>query len=304
MRTPPRTAVRRLALARAISETGSAAAYTALLDAVFIRSGGSAAWLGLTLLLTHGVAGAFGPFGGVLGDRFDRKRVMILSDLAGSVAFLGLALVHEPGALVAVGFISALAEIPFWTSSAAAIPNVVDKPEDIAWANSLVTAGRNAGITLGPLLGGVLVAAAGQSCSSPTQHRSSSRSAWWHRSAPDSPRIGPPGTQRNTRACAPGSGSCSTIGSFGSSPPPGSWWCSAPASRRLPTGRSPPRSTRVPSGSGCWSPCGAWGRWSARSPRAGSPSEPSPGGSSGAWSSPGWRPWGRGPPRGSRPSWA
>jgi hypothetical protein len=72
MRTPPRTAVRRLALARAISETGSAAAYTALLDAVFIRSGGSAAWLGLTLLLTHGVAGGFGPLGGVLGDRFDR----------------------------------------------------------------------------------------------------------------------------------------------------------------------------------------------------------------------------------------
>ena len=160
-RTPPRTAVRRLALARAISETGSAAAYTALLDAVFVRSGGSAAWLGLTLLLTHAVAGTFGPLGGVLGDRFDRKRVMILSDLAGAVAFLGLALVREPGALVAVGFVSALAEIPFWTSSAAAIPNVVEGPDDIAWANSLVTAGRNAGITLGPLLGGVLVAAAG-----------------------------------------------------------------------------------------------------------------------------------------------
>ena len=161
MRTPPRTAVRRLALARAISETGSAAAYTALLDAVFIRSGGSAAWLGLTLLVTHGVAGMLGPLGGILGDKFDRKRVMILSDLASAVAFLGLALVRDPGALVGVGFVSALAEIPFWTSSAAAIPNVVEKPEDIAWANSLVTAGRNAGITLGPVLGGVLVAAAG-----------------------------------------------------------------------------------------------------------------------------------------------
>jgi MFS family permease len=159
--TPPRRAVRRLALGRAISVTGSAAAYTALLDAVFVRSAGSAAWLGLTLLLTHGVEGALGPFGGVLGDRFDRRRVMIASDLAGALAFLGLALVRAPGALVAVGFLSALAEVPFWTSSAAAIPNLVNKPEDIAWANSLVTAGRNAGITLGPVLGGVLVAAVG-----------------------------------------------------------------------------------------------------------------------------------------------
>jgi MFS family permease len=159
--TPPKAAVRRLALGRAISVTGGAAAYTALLDAVFLRTGGSAAWLGLTLLLTHGVEGALGPFGGFLGDRFDRRRVMIASDLAGAAAFLSLALVRGPGTLVMLGFVSALAEVPFWTSSAAAIPNLVERPEDIAWANSLITSGRNAGITLGPVLGGVLVAAAG-----------------------------------------------------------------------------------------------------------------------------------------------
>jgi hypothetical protein len=75
-------------------------------------SGGSAAWLGLALLLTHGVAGAFGPSAGSWATGSTASG-MILSDLAGAVAFLGLALVREPGALVAVGFVSALAEIPF-----------------------------------------------------------------------------------------------------------------------------------------------------------------------------------------------
>jgi MFS family permease len=161
MSTPPRTAIRRLALGRAISVTGWGAAYTALLDAVFVGTGGSAAWLGLTLLLTHGVTGILGPFGGALGDRFDRRRVMILSDLGGAAGFFVMAFLHDPGALVAVGFLAAVAEIPFWTSSAAAIPNLVERPEDISWANSLIAAGQNLGITLGPVIGGVLIAAFG-----------------------------------------------------------------------------------------------------------------------------------------------
>ncbi len=161
MSTPPRTAVRRLALGRAISVTGGAAAYTALLDAVYVSTGGSAAWIGLALLLTHGVSGILSPFGGVLGDRFDRRTVMILSDLGGAAAFFVMAFLRNPGPLVAVGFIAALAEIPFWTSSAAAIPNLVERPEDISWANSLTSAGQNLGITLGPVIGGVLVFAFG-----------------------------------------------------------------------------------------------------------------------------------------------
>lgn len=161
MNTPPRTAVRRLALGRAISVTGGAAAYTALLDAVYLGTHRSAAWLGLTLLLTHGVTGALSPFAGALGDRFDRRRVMILSDLGGAAAFLVMAFLRDPGALVAVGFLAAMAETPFWTSSAAAIPNLVERPEDISWANGLVAAGQNLGITLGPVLGGVLVWAFG-----------------------------------------------------------------------------------------------------------------------------------------------
>ena len=81
-----RSAVRRLALARLISITGGAAAFAALNFTVYERTG-SAAWLSASLLLTFGVAGVFAPLGGVLGDRFDRKRVMIASDLAGAACY-------------------------------------------------------------------------------------------------------------------------------------------------------------------------------------------------------------------------
>jgi len=63
---------------------------------------------------------------------------------------------------VAAAFLSALAEAPFWPASSAAIPNLVP-PEKVAWANSLVAIGRNIGITIGPAIGGVLLAAVGAS---------------------------------------------------------------------------------------------------------------------------------------------
>ena len=155
----PRSAVRRLALARLISITGGAAAFAALNFTVYERTG-SAAWLSASLLLTFGVSGVFAPLGGMLGDRFDRKRVMIVSDLAGAGCFLALAFVHEPALLLALGFLAAVVEAPFWSASAAAIPNLVGK-DDLAWANGLLQIGGNAGIMLGPALGGVLLAAIG-----------------------------------------------------------------------------------------------------------------------------------------------
>lgn len=155
--TAPRTAVRRLALARLISITGSAAAYTALIFAIYEQTG-SAAWLAAALLLTEGVSGLAGPLVSVLGDRFDRRRVMIVSDLAAAGCFAMMALVDSPGPLVFVAFLSALAEAPFWPASSAAIPNLVP-PEDVSWANSLVAIGRNTGIMVGPALGGLLLAA-------------------------------------------------------------------------------------------------------------------------------------------------
>lgn len=156
----PRTAVRRLALGRLISVTGGAAAYTALNFTVWDRTH-SPGMQALSLLLTFGVAGILGPFAGALGDRFDRRRVMIVSEAVASAFFVAMAFAHAPLVLIALAFGSAVAELPFLSSSRAAIPNLVGREEDIAWANSLVTVGIHAGIALGPLIGGALVASVG-----------------------------------------------------------------------------------------------------------------------------------------------
>ena len=133
---------------RLISITGGAAAFAALNFTIYERTG-SAAWLSASLLLTFGASGLFAPLGGVLGDRFDRRSVMIASDLAGAVAFGAMAFVEDPALLLAIGFVTAVVETPFWSASQAAIPNLVGK-DDLAWANGLLQVGANAGIMLGP----------------------------------------------------------------------------------------------------------------------------------------------------------
>ncbi|HZD17728.1 MAG TPA: MFS transporter [Actinomycetota bacterium] len=159
--TAPRAAVRRLAAGRLISIGGSAAAYTALMFTVYERTG-SAVWLSAALLATEGVTGLLGPLAGALGDRFDRQRVMVASDLGAALCFAAMAVADSPGALIAFAFASAVLESPFWPASGAAIPNLVP-PDQISWANSLISVGRNVGVTIGPAVGGGLLALVGPS---------------------------------------------------------------------------------------------------------------------------------------------
>ena len=155
--TAPRSAVRRLATARIISITGGAAAYTAL-NFTILQETGSAAWVAVSLLLTFGVTGFVVPPAGILGDRFDRRKVLIASDLAGAACFAMMAVSSEPAWLLPWAFLSAVAEAPFWSASDSAIPSVAG-PELTTWANSLLSASRLTGVAIGPALGGLLLAA-------------------------------------------------------------------------------------------------------------------------------------------------
>ena len=160
MSRSPRSNVRRLAVGRLISVTGGAAAFTALNFTVWERTH-SPFMQALALLLTFGVAGLLGPLAGHLGDRFDRRTVMIWSEAVGAAFFTGMAFVDTPIWLILLAFGAAIAELPFFAASRAAIPNLVESEDDIAWANSLVTLGVHAGIAVGPVIGGLLLAAAG-----------------------------------------------------------------------------------------------------------------------------------------------
>ena len=162
MKRSPRSNVRRLAVGRLISITGGAAAYTALNFTVWHETH-SPRMQALSLLLTFGVAGILGPFTGVLGDRLDRRKVMIWSEATAAAVFAAMVFVHVPIWLIALAFCSAVAEQPFFSSSRAAIPALVQREEDISWANSLITTGVHAGIAIGPVIGGVLVGAVGAS---------------------------------------------------------------------------------------------------------------------------------------------
>jgi MFS family permease len=158
--TPPRTAVRRLALGRAISAGGTFAAGTALTYTIYQETQ-STAWIAATMLLTWAVIGFFSPLGGALGDRFDRRRVMIVSESASALCWLAMAFVTQsPAVLLAVAFASSVFEVPYFPASSAAIPNVAGE-EHLSWANSLLSVGRYAGLTFGPIVGGLLVAVIG-----------------------------------------------------------------------------------------------------------------------------------------------
>ena len=90
-----RAAVRRLATARLISLTGSGAAFAALAYIMFQLTGESR-WVSWTLLLTFGAQGLFAPLGSALGDRFDRRKVLVIADLAAAAGFVALAFAQTP----------------------------------------------------------------------------------------------------------------------------------------------------------------------------------------------------------------
>jgi MFS family permease len=81
---------------------------------------------------------------------------MIGSELgAAAVAGVTVAFTHRPVALIVLALTAAVAQSPYFSASTAAVPNLVPAA-DVAWANSTISIGRNAGNLLGPILGGVV----------------------------------------------------------------------------------------------------------------------------------------------------
>ena len=152
------SAARRLAASRLASLTAGSAAYIALISAIYNETG-SALWVSAALFF--GVVGSVvgAPAAGWIGDRFERRRVMVGSDLAAAVVAAAMALTVDSALALTLFFgLLAVVESPFEPSSASAMPNLVP-PEKLARANALVAGTTSASYLLGPLLGGLLLGA-------------------------------------------------------------------------------------------------------------------------------------------------
>lgn len=158
VRTNP--AFRRLFLAHATSRAGDAFNTVALVVLVFQLTGSG---LGVATIVVFEVVPivVLGPIAGVLADRFPRRRLMIIADLARAVLVTCLVINHSSvGVAYAVAFGLSVASLVFNPAASSLVPDVVDD-DDIVNANTaLWTVAVAAQVVLAPLAG-VIIAAAG-----------------------------------------------------------------------------------------------------------------------------------------------
>lgn len=104
-----------------------------------------------------------GPLAGVLLDRMDRKRIMIISDLVRMAVALGFILAQRNHSTVSLYLLSALLMLasPFFTSGRAAILPTIASKEELHTANSLTQTTQWTTLTIGTFLGGTTVASFG-----------------------------------------------------------------------------------------------------------------------------------------------
>lgn len=151
--------VRLLAAARGITMAGAEAGYIAVL-ALSWHITGSASQASLVLLAAV-VARALGsPIAGWIGDHVDRRRVIIWADVATGVAFGSLVFADSMAHVLLAMLVGTFASMTGGAALDASLPSLVPANE-LARANSTLGMARTAGHMVGPVLGGVLVAAVG-----------------------------------------------------------------------------------------------------------------------------------------------
>ncbi|HSL65520.1 MAG TPA: MFS transporter [Gaiellaceae bacterium] len=150
---------RLLFLAALGSGVGTMLAVIALTVDVYERTG-SGAWVSALLIADFLPTIAIGLLLGPLVDRLSRRRLMIAADLVRLGAFLVLPFAPNAGTIVALALVVGFANGFFRPAAYAGMPNLVDA-SDLPRANSLLQATDNLTWLLGPLLGGVLLAAFG-----------------------------------------------------------------------------------------------------------------------------------------------
>ncbi|WP_273888682.1 MFS transporter [Rubrobacter naiadicus] len=148
----------RLWTGQAISFLGDAISMVALV-VLAAELGGRASAVG-GILVARLLPTLAGPFVGVLADRLDRKAILVGSDLARAALTFGIIFTRDLFALYVMVFLLGLAKTFFNPTIRAAFPGVV-AGGNLTRANSIISGTFSASISVGPALGGVLIATAG-----------------------------------------------------------------------------------------------------------------------------------------------
>ncbi|MFY9569982.1 MAG: MFS transporter [Blastocatellia bacterium] len=172
---PPRRAVGYVQLLRSnrdfrnlftgqfISQTGDWFNSVALFTLILSLTGSGEA-VGYILIIKLLPSFFVGPVAGVVADRFNRKTVMIVSDIVRGFLVLGFLLVERPEQVWIVYVIAALGiaiSTFFDPAKSAAIPNIVSR-EELVPANALSSASWSVTLALGAALGGLVTDAFGR----------------------------------------------------------------------------------------------------------------------------------------------
>jgi MFS family permease len=146
--------------ASTISQSGDWLYNVALAVYVFDRTG-SAGWVAAATVLRLVPYVVLAPIGGLIADRFDRRSVMVWSDVAQGLAMTALAVVAAFDGPVLAVILLAFATTAFGTAYLPAMmavtPTLVGE-DDLAAANALNTLVDNLTVVVGPAVGAAILA--------------------------------------------------------------------------------------------------------------------------------------------------
>ena len=154
-----------LATSRFISNVGNGISPVALAFGVLALPGATAKDLSIVMAARMFPMIALMLFGGVVGDRFKRNRIVGGADVIGSAfaAISAISLIVNSSSVLLLALMGALFGVLnalWWPAMSGVLPEVLPK-EKLQHGNAVIALTTNIGYVAGALLGGILVTAFG-----------------------------------------------------------------------------------------------------------------------------------------------
>src|SRR6185437_10865308 len=126
-----------------------------------LRMTGSTYWVSAVLAASLCLAMLLGPFGGVVADRYDRRRVLVGVAVAEAVIFATAALAAtRPWELLAAAALAAIAAVPYGPAQAAAVQALISD-ERLPGANAALFGSNQVAVLVTPAAAGLAFALVG-----------------------------------------------------------------------------------------------------------------------------------------------